>query len=182
MRPNIIGGKYRGKKIDILNAEGLRPTSSRIRETLFNWLQQDINQVATLDLFAGSGLLSFESLSRGAKQSTLIEKDIKIYQTLKKNAAFLKGAPIIFHNTDALSFIKINSLAPYQLIFIDPPFASTLCHDVLKELTTKLSANTLLYIESPTLIDALPFHSRRIKHKKVGQVFFSLFQTQGRQT
>ena len=177
MRPNIIGGKYRGKKIDVLDAEGLRPTSSRIRETLFNWLQQDISNLTTLDLFAGSGLLSFESLSRGAKQCTLIEKDKKAYQALKKNALFLIDAPIIMHNTDALSFIKKNSLAPYQLIFIDPPFASTLCHDVLNELNNKLSTKTLLYIESPTLIDTLPFGSKRIKHKKVGQVFFSLFET-----
>lgn len=176
MQPNIIAGKYRGKKIAVPDADGLRPTPSRVRETLFNWLQSDIVDVNTLDLFAGSGLLSFEALSRGAKQSTLLEKNKKVFELLKKNAAFLKNEKIIFHFTDAVQFVKSHSLHEYQLIFIDPPFHSDLHNEILDALCARLAANTILYLESPIQIDALPFPAIQLKQKKIGQVFFSLFR------
>ena len=176
MQPNIIAGKYRGKKIVVPESEGLRPTPSRVRETLFNWLQTDIVDVSTLDLFAGSGLLSFEALSRGAKQSTLLEKNKKVFDLLKKNAAFLKNENINFHLTDAVQFIKHHALHEYQLIFIDPPFHSNLHNEILNALCTRLAKNTIVYIESPMQIDALPFPAIQFKQKKIGQVFFSLFR------
>lgn len=175
-RPNIIAGKYRGKKIDVLDSEGLRPTSSRIRETLFNWLQRDIQGLRTLDLFSGSGLLSFEALSRGAKESTLIEKDALAFKTLKKNAAFLRDEAIIFHCEDALTFIEKRSLKHYDLLFIDPPFSSALYEQVLISLKGKLTPGTFLYMESPVLIETLPFGATCLKQKKTGQVFYALFQ------
>lgn len=177
MQPNIIAGKYRGKKITVPDSDGLRPTPSRVRETLFNWLQMDIMDMCTLDLFAGSGLLSFEALSRGAKQSTLLEKNKKVFELLKKNAAFLKNENIIFHFTDAVQFVKTHSLHAYQLIFIDPPFHSNLHTEILGSLATKLLPNTLIYIESPIQINDLPFPAIQLKQKKIGQVFFSLFRT-----
>ncbi len=176
MHPNIIGGKYRGRKIPIQEASGLRPTGSRVRETLFSWLQMDISGLATLDLFAGSGLLSFEALSRGAKHSTLIEKNKTAFQALKKNSLFLKDEDIHIHNTDALYFINNNSLNHYDLLFIDPPFNNNLHEEVLLALNTKLSPNTLIYVESPTQINSLPLPSVQLKQKKAGQVYFSLFK------
>lgn len=176
-RPNIIAGKYRGKKISVPEQDGLRPTTSRVREMLFNWLQTDIIDLSTLDLFAGSGLLSFEALSRGAKQSTLIEKDYKAFQCLKKNSLFLKNETIKIINTDALIFLNKNCLQHYQLLFIDPPFSSTLADEILIALKNKLSPATLIYIESPKETVSLPFESERLKLKRVGQVYSSLFIT-----
>lgn len=175
--PNIIAGKYRGKKIHVLESNGLRPTSSRIRETLFNWLQHDIHAINTLDLFAGSGLLSFEALSRGAQASTLIEKDTRVYKALKKNAAFMTEEEINIHNMDALLFLKKNTLEKYQLIFIDPPFGSTLYPKIFAALEEKLIPGTLIYLESPELIEKLPFPSSCLKQKKAGQVYYALFET-----
>ena len=176
-RPNIIAGKYRGKKINVPEQDGLRPTTSRIREMLFNWLQTDIIDLSTLDLFAGSGLLSFEALSRGAQSATLIEKNPKAYQALKKNATFLKNEAIKIINLDSLIFLKKNSLKNYQLLFIDPPFTSTLGDEILHALQDKLAPGTLIYIESPKEIVELPFKADRLKSKRVGQVYSSLFIT-----
>lgn len=174
---NIIAGKYRGKKLCVPNAEGLRPTSNRVRETLFNWLQMEIVGLSTLDLFAGSGLLSFEAISRGAAKATLIEKNRNVFQVLKKNRGYFSNENIMIHQYDALTFIKKNLLTHFQLVFIDPPFASTLCQDALLQLKGKLSPGTLLYIESPTHISTLPFKAECLKQKQAGQVYYALYRT-----
>lgn len=172
----IIGGKYRGRKLSVLDAKGLRPTPNRVRETLFNWLQFDIKDMHTLDLFSGSGLLSFEALSRGARSVTLIEKEKKVFTQLKRNAAFFENAPIALLNKDALAFVEASDLSAYQLLFIDPPFHTDILMQLLNALSNKLSKDTLLYIESEKAITTLPFSASCIKQKKAGEVFYCLFR------
>ena len=174
---NIIGGKYRGRKITVPKSNGLRPTSNRVRETLFNWLQMDIASLHTLDLFAGSGLLSFEAISRGASACTLIEKNKKTYQTLLKQQMYFKGESIRIINGDAIQFIKTHPLEQYGLIFIDPPFATDLLSKTLIALKDKLPANVLLYIECPDPIAHLPFQADCLKQKHAGQVCYSLYRS-----
>ncbi len=174
---NIIGGKYRGKKLVGPKLDGLRPTANRIRETLFNWLQPYITDIHTLDLFSGSGLLSFEAISRGARSVTLIEKNKKVCQVLKQNATYFNQEIINVYHCDALKFIKQNDLTQFQLLFIDPPFAEALLQNLFTQLNAKLKKGTLLYIESPTPIDALPFDANCLKQKQSGQVCYALYQT-----
>ena len=173
---NIIGGKYRGRKLNVPQSDGLRPTPNRIRETLFNWLQGYMRDINTLDLFAGSGLLSFEAMSRGAKTITLLEKQRNVVQSLKRNALFFPDESIKIHQCDAFQFIKTQKQLNYQLIFIDPPFAHQLHQKIFQLLSNKLAPNTLLYIESPIAIAELPFNSKCIKSKQAGQVFYSLHE------
>lgn len=172
----IIGGKYRGKKLSVIEAPGLRPTPSRVRETLFNWLQFDIHDMHTLDLFSGSGLLSFEALSRGARSVTLVEKSKPVFLQLEKQAKSFDTDNIILHHVDAFDFIKKNDLSIYQLLFIDPPFQTDMLNKLLVCLKNKLSRKTLLYIESENEVSSLPFEATALKQKCAGDVFYALFR------
>lgn len=172
----IIAGKYRGKKLNVINAPGLRPTPSRVRETLFNWLQFDIHDMHTLDLFAGSGLLSFEALSRGARSVTLIEKAKPVFLQLQKQAKLFNDQNILLHHMDASEFVKSNELTSYQLLFVDPPFHANMLNKLLSCLKNKLSPNTLLYIESDIEMATLPFPATILKQKNAGDVFYALFR------
>lgn len=173
---NIIGGKHRGKKLIVPDAKDLRPTPNLVRETLFNWLQSEIQGLHTLDLFAGSGLLSFEAISRGAGSATLIEKNPKVFQTLKNNSAYFQEGNIKLHCIDALTYIKKNKLTEFQLIFIDAPFSSNLLFQALTLLNGKVANGCLVYIEHGQALDDLPIATVRLKQKKAGQVVFELHQ------
>lgn len=171
----IIGGDFRGKKINFLNREGLRPTPSRVRETLFNWLMTDIKGANCLDCYAGSGALGFEALSRGAKSVTFLEKNKCNYHELQKNSqSFNVPLAINIIHTDAIEFLK-NSRKQFQIIFLDPPFSSNLIEKSL-ELIKKnqlLADEGKIYIESSDKIDNNNF--KLIQHKKAGSVFYSLY-------
>ena len=122
----IIGGVWRSRLLTVIDLPGLRPSTDRIRETLFNWLGQDLTGLKCLDLFAGTGALGFEAASRDAAAVTLLEKDKKAYQNLLKNFSLLQSSPVsgsvdILHQ-DSLAFLKQQSNASSNLIFIDPPF------------------------------------------------------------
>ncbi|MFV9616114.1 MAG: 16S rRNA (guanine(966)-N(2))-methyltransferase RsmD, partial [Gammaproteobacteria bacterium] len=122
----IIGGKWRGRKITFDDAEGLRPTTDRIRETVFNWLQPYIYQGFCLDVFAGSGVLGFEALSRGAEKVVFIESNKNTVKNLKQNCKRLDAeAAVIFHQ-DALIWLRSTQQEQvkqkFNLIFLDPPF------------------------------------------------------------
>ncbi|WP_050712742.1 16S rRNA (guanine(966)-N(2))-methyltransferase RsmD [Candidatus Vesicomyidisocius calyptogenae] len=146
----IGSGKYRGKKFNFPYTPTLRPTSGRIRETLFNWIQFESYNKTYLDLFAGSGALSFEALSRGAKQVTSFEKDYNTYQNLQKNKALLKTNKINIFNQDALNFLSHKSTQTFDFIFLDPPFNKNYLPKTLKALIdgNYITLNTKIYIES----------------------------------
>ena len=126
----IIAGKWRGRKLDVIDAPGLRPTPDRIRETLFNWLQHEIVGARCLDLFAGTGALAFEALSRGAVEVTMIEADAKIVAALNKHAATLKSEEHIIQLADAMSWLK-QGIKGFDIIFLDPPFSQDHIESVL---------------------------------------------------
>ena len=147
----IIGGSWRGRKLGFPDVDGLRPTGDRIRETLFNWLAPDITGARCLDLFAGSGALGLEALSRGAGESVLIEKHPLAAQSLVKNLALLNAEKAQVINTDALSYLSnANSVVPFDVVFIDPPFQQNLWQQTndLLERQKLLSERCVIYVES----------------------------------
>ena len=122
----IIGGIWRSRLLSVLDLPGLRPTTDRIRETLFNWLGQDLTGLHCLDVFSGTGALGFEAASRGADAVVLVEKDKKAYTNLTSNFALLQSSPVgskveILHR-DGLEYLKQQAHHSSHLIFIDPPF------------------------------------------------------------
>ncbi|MBU3579129.1 16S rRNA (guanine(966)-N(2))-methyltransferase RsmD [Polynucleobacter sp. 73C-SIWE] len=122
----IIGGVWRSRLLTVLDLPGLRPTTDRIRETLFNWLGQDLTGLHCIDLFAGTGALGFEAASRGADAVVLLEKDKKAHASLLSNFSLLQSSPVpskveILHR-DSLEYLKEQAAHSSNLIFIDPPF------------------------------------------------------------
>jgi 16S rRNA (guanine966-N2)-methyltransferase len=143
----IIGGLWRGRKLTIPDIAGLRPTPDRLRETLFNWLMPYITGASCLDLFAGSGALGFESISRGAQRSVLIEENYLIAQHLQQQLQSFPHAPIKIIHQDALFFLN-QTPTPFDLVFLDPPFHQNLLNPSI-ELLQKgwLTQNALIYVE-----------------------------------
>jgi 16S rRNA (guanine966-N2)-methyltransferase len=153
----IIGGRWRGTRLDVPDAPGLRPTSDRVRETLFNWLQPVLPGARVLDLFAGSGALGLEALSRGAVSAVLVERDAKLAAALRATTARLQGgeaASIV--QADALAWLHGQPDGGFDLAFVDPPFDANFWGGVLPVLTAKLSADGWLYVESPHAAEAAP--------------------------
>ena len=177
----IIAGEYRGRKLPVLMADGLRPTTDRVKETVFNWLMPYIQNSICLDCFAGSGSLGFEAISRGANSVTMIELDTKAAQQLKNNQQLLKAEHVQVQQTDALSFIKGNQQR-FSLVFIDPPFRQGLVAKTAQLLTlSSLAENAIIYVEMETENALLPLPSswRLLKEKVAGQVSYRLYQYQG---
>ena len=126
-RVRIIGGVWRSRQIAVLQQEGLRPSSDRVRETLFNWLGQDLSGLKVLDVFAGSGALGFESASRGANQIVLIEKEKRTFKQLQAQYQQLISYPITGHleiiEGDGLAYMRQLDKDSYHLVLLDPPFS-----------------------------------------------------------
>jgi 16S rRNA (guanine966-N2)-methyltransferase len=146
----IIGGRWRGTRLQVPARPGLRPTSDRVRETLFNWLQPVLAGARVLDLFAGSGALGLEAVSRGAASAQLVEADPQLAQALQATAARLGGATEVqVHRGDALAWLRGTGEGGFDIAFVDPPFDSGLWPAVLELLPARLAADAWLYIESP---------------------------------
>lgn len=146
----IIGGQWRGMRLDVVDTLGLRPTSDRVRETLFNWLAPMLPGARVLDLFAGSGALGLEAVSRGADSAVLVERDPVSAAGLRAIAAKLPGGnAVTVVQADALAWLPPVPEASFDLAFVDPPFAAELWQAVVAKLLPKLSADAWLYIESP---------------------------------
>jgi 16S rRNA (guanine966-N2)-methyltransferase len=145
-RVRIIGGRYRRRLLDFHDSTGLRPTPDRVRETLFNWLGQDLPGWTCLDLFAGSGALGFEAASRGAQRVVMIERDARAISALEKNRALLDASAVEILRAEALAWLT-NNHETFDLIFVDPPFDSGLSGPVLAELATHLKSGGHAYVE-----------------------------------
>jgi 16S rRNA (guanine966-N2)-methyltransferase len=177
----IIGGQWRGRKLPVLDAEGLRPTTDRNKETLFNWLMPHIQDRRGLDVFAGSGGLGFEALSRHALSMTFIELDRAATKLLEQNALTLQLNPqqVKIIQGDSLKILALQG-GEYDLIFLDPPFHQSLLPKVIKLIDDKmlLAKNGLIYIESEAqgAIYQVPQDWRCIKEKAGKQVCFRLYQ------
>ena len=166
----IIGGKWKGKKIYFDLNDDLRPTPDRAKETLFNWLGQDLKKMYCLDLFSGTGALGFEAFSRGAEKVTFVEKNKEYLQKIKKvYLEMSEKADCDFFCAECLEWIQNNnSGTKYDLIFIDPPFNKNLIHDLLAAILEKklLSKNGQNYFEFEKKLDLEIPESLNLKKKK----------------
>ncbi|ASP47781.1 16S rRNA (guanine(966)-N(2))-methyltransferase RsmD [Cognaticolwellia beringensis] len=174
----IIAGQYRGRKLPVLMADGLRPTTDRVKETVFNWLMPYIQDTICLDCFAGSGGLGFEAMSRGASSVTLVELNKSAAQQLKDNKALLKAESIQVVQKNALDFLQSNQ-QNYSLVFIDPPFRKGLAQQAAQLLSDKgLTDDALIYVEMETDHNQqiMPSHWQLLKEKIAGQVVYRLYQ------
>ncbi|MCV2885644.1 16S rRNA (guanine(966)-N(2))-methyltransferase RsmD [Aestuariibacter sp. AA17] len=177
----IISGQWRGRKLPVLNAEGLRPTTDRTKETLFNWLMTDVRDAVCLDLFAGSGGLGFEALSRYASFVTFVEKDKHNASQLSENMKTLgvdpSKAEVVV--TDALNATSKLS-RQYDLVFLDPPFQKGLLPDAINALETQnlLADSALVYIECEVenALYTVPENWECIKHSASQQVDYRLYR------
>lgn len=174
----IIAGQHRGRKLPVLMADGLRPTTDRVKETVFNWLMPYIQDANCLDCFAGSGGLGFEAISRGASSAILVELNKAAAQQLNDNKALLKASNIRVIQQNALNFLHSNQQA-YSLVFIDPPFRKGLAQKAAELLVEKgLTDEALIYVEmeADDNLQIMPSHWQLLKEKVAGQVIYRLYQ------
>ena len=146
----IIGGRWRGTRLPVTNTPGLRPTSDRVRETLFNWLQPVLPGARVLDVFAGSGALGLEALSRGASEALLVERDAAIVETLHGVIAHLHAdnqAHVL--RADATTFLRTPLHGRFDVVFVDPPFDANLLDPTLALLSPWLADHAWVYLERP---------------------------------
>jgi len=174
----LIAGKHRGRKLPVLMAEGLRPTTDRIKETVFNWLMPYIHDAKCLDCFAGAGSLGFEALSRGAAKIQLIELNKSAAKQLLLNKQLLKADNIEINNVNVLDFLSTQERQPFDLVFIDPPFRQNLITQTCELLTDGwLSEQALIYVEMEREANQqLPSNWQLLKEKISGQVAYRLYQ------
>ena len=151
-RVRIIGGLWRSRLIAFPARAELRPTPDRVRETLFNWLGQDLTGRHCLDLFAGSGALGFEAASRGAQRVVMIERDAQTFAALKDNAARLQAHAVEVRLADALEFLRADR-GDYDVVLLDPPFGADYLPKVLAMLPPRLAADGTVYIEAPRALE-----------------------------
>lgn len=179
----ITGGAWRSRVFRFPAAQDLRPTSDRVRETLFNWLGQDLTGKMCLDLFAGSGALGFEALSRNAKAVVMVERDAKVRAALSGNATLLQaGTRVRIDGGDALQFLRnlaaqqgVQQGQRFDLIFCDPPFREDWFGKLWPALDAALMAGGLVYAESGAPLQA-PAKWQIVKYGRAGQVFYQLLK------
>ena len=173
-RVRIIGGDWRSRVIRFPPASALRPTPDRVRETLFNWLGQRLDGLACLDLFAGSGALGFEALSRGARRVVMVERDRATARALRDNARKLdaKGAEIV--ESDALAYLGRAGEA-FDVVFLDPPYASDLAQRAFERLPGRVPAGGRVYVESAEPVEPGPAW-RPVREDRAGAVRYALFE------
>ncbi|TWI10668.1 16S rRNA (guanine(966)-N(2))-methyltransferase RsmD [Aerolutibacter ruishenii] len=177
-RVRLIGGKWRGTRLDVPQAPGLRPTADRVRETLFNWLMPVLPGARVLDLFAGSGALGLEALSRGAASAVLVERDRDLATALASTLARLEGGgagQVV--NADALAWLATANGDRFGLAFVDPPFAAGLWDAVVPRLVGRLSPHAWLYVESPAdVTPVLPPDWELHREGRTREVRFALYR------
>lgn len=174
----IIAGLWRGRKLGFLEREGLRPTTDRVRETLFNWLQMELSGSRCLDLFAGSGALGFEAASRGASKVVMVDSDSETVNMLRHNIDLLSAQQTEVICGDAVSFLQSCDLT-FDVVFIDPPYRHDVIAQCCKSLEDKqcLSDHAKIYIECDASkeLSGLPDNWQCLKHKTAGQAGYHLF-------
>ncbi len=171
----IIGGRYRRRVLRFPDSEGLRPTPDRVRETLFNWLGQELDGQHCLDLFAGSGALGFEAASRGAARVVMIEQAPKVLAALIENAKMLQNPPEVeIMRRDALQYLASTN-TKFDLIFIDPPYHKGWITRLEPLLPGVLNDDAAIYVEAEQEIETLG-DWRTVRHGKAGEVHYQLMR------
>jgi len=178
----IIAGQWRSRKLPIHDLDGLRPTTDRVRETLFNWLANDIAHARVLDCFGGSGALALESLSRYASYAKIIELQRTAAMQLKANLNTLKCDKAEVINADTLVVLQNGCDQGFDVVFIDPPFRKGLAEKTIQLLDSKgwLNDGALIYVEIEAELTqmAIPASWQPLKDKTTGQVSYRLYQYQ----
>ena len=175
----IIGGLWKRSKLPVLAKPGLRPTPDRVRETVFNWLGQDLQGLRCVDAFAGSGALGFEAASRGAQDVLLIEQDPQLVTHLQTQKTRLKADNIRIQRGDGISALRGLAAASIDVIFLDPPFDSNLFLEAIRAAAQSVSARGAIYLEAPEAWNdekLSSFGLHVIKQGKAGAVHFHLLQ------
>jgi 16S rRNA (guanine(966)-N(2))-methyltransferase RsmD len=173
-RVRIIGGAWRSRLVTFPSRQDLRPTPDRVRETLFNWLGQDLTGKDCLDLFAGSGALGFEAASRGARRVVMVERDPATFRALAASRAALAAAAVELKRADALEFLRGDD-GVYDFVFLDPPFKADYWPRLEPLLPGRLSPGALVYHEGaarPVLPPGWTVH----KEARAGQVIYQLLK------
>ena len=186
-RIRITGGQWRSRLVAVADAQGLRPTPDRVRETLFNWLGQDLTGQSCLDLFAGSGVLGFEAASRGAGKVTLVEQDQNAFATLRQNAQLLGAERLELIQADAMKFAQAAASSAadsqaaekrrdrYNLIFLDPPYHQGWLMRIEAYLPQLAAPGARLYVEAEHAVPSLgPWAS--VRAGRAGQVYYQLLE------
>ncbi|WP_392567029.1 16S rRNA (guanine(966)-N(2))-methyltransferase RsmD [Utexia brackfieldae] len=178
----IIAGRWRGRKLPVLSSQGLRPTTDRSKETLFNWLAPYLDGSNCLDCFSGSGSLGFEAVSRGARQAILLEKERAAASQLMANQQKLAAEQMSIIQTDSLTWLAKPASMQFDLVFIDPPFGLGLVPQTIALLSEYgwLAPAAWIYIETEQHHAPLnlPISWQRHRQKQAGQVCSRLFQYQ----
>jgi 16S rRNA (guanine966-N2)-methyltransferase len=171
----LIGGQWKRSKLPVLDRPGLRPTPDRVRETLFNWLGQDLTGWRVLDAFAGSGALGFEAASRGAREVVLLERDAVIARALAASKARLQADTLQVHATDALSWMAGAAHGRFDLVMLDPPFDAGL-HGIATDAAIRLlTPGGWLYVESGEALEP-PAGCETHRHLQAGGVHAHLWR------
>lgn len=174
----IIGGHWRGTKLGVPDSPGLRPSSDRVRETLFNWLMPKLAQARVLDLFAGTGALGLEAVSRGAAQAVLVERDPALARHLRDTVARLAAQQCVqVAAQDALAWLGTAPAGAFDVAFLDPPFADGLWEKALAALRPALAGGAWIYVESPAdLVPAVPADWALHREGRTREVRFALYR------
>jgi 16S rRNA (guanine966-N2)-methyltransferase len=179
-RLRIVAGNWRSRLLDITDSPGLRPTSERIRETLFNWIAPGIGGARCLDLFAGTGALGFEALSRGAAQVVFVEKSRRAAKLIEGNIEALQATGATVICADAMRYLRTAGPASFDVIFLDPPFADDLLEDLCRLIDELglLAPGGRVYLEQDRSKPepALPGGWTTTRNKTAGQVRYSLVE------
>jgi len=174
-RLRIIGGLWRSRVVRFPDAEGLRPTPDRVRETLFNWLGQRLPGLSCLDLFAGSGALGLEARSRGAARVVLVERDRRACESLRQAAAELGPEGLEIVNADAMAWLA-RGADRFDIAFVDPPYASGLAGPSLAALAPRLNPGARVYVETPEGLAAPGPDWQVLREGSAGAVKFALLE------
>jgi 16S rRNA (guanine966-N2)-methyltransferase len=173
-RVRIVGGQWRSRLLEVAAVPGLRPTPDRVRETLFNWLGQDLDGQHCLDLFAGSGILGFEAASRGAAGVVLVERDTRALDALHNAAKTLQAAQVEIVRGDAVRFAQ-TTLRSFDGLFLDPPYNQGWLERVLPWMDKLVRPQGWLYVEAEAVVSSLgAWHA--VKQGRAGQVHFHLMR------
>ena len=176
----IVGGRLRGSRLAVPDLAGLRPTPDRVRETLFNWLGQQLPGLRCLDLFAGSGALDLEAASRGAARVDMVERHAQLARALRLAAERLHADAVQVHSGDALAFAAACAPGSYDLVFVDPPFDLQGLHQrALAQAARVLAVDGLVYLEAPDAASLREWAAggwEIVRSARAGQVHYALLR------
>jgi len=180
-RLRIVAGKWRGRLLPVADSPGLRPTAGRIRETLFNWLAPVVEGTRCLDLFAGTGALGLEALSRGAAQTVFVENSGSVVRDLRARIDDLNATGAAVVEADAMAWLKNETPARFDIVFLDPPFAADQYAELCRLLAERhwLADGALVYLEQARSqsLPALPAGWTVSREQVAGNVRYSLIRT-----